>query len=525
MRKTRAWLWASTLLLAGCGDDTAREHPTERAQETEIEVSGAGGAALQVTERHPEEIRVGEPFAYRLRIENTSEQDITGLVVTPDGNGLDVVRRTLVRGEERTDPRRDAAAAPNANADANADQQNRSRNPDAGADARERWHIGTLAAGEAVTLEVEAVARQEGRFESCLDLDYDDRFCTTFDVVAPELELAQEVRNETIWLCDPLEVVYRVRNGGTGTTHTVVVEEQLPDGLATEDGERALRLEFEPLGPGESAERTVALVAQHGGSFALRPRASTEDLAVHAPTANVRVLAPELDLTVQTPESARIGQRVPVTITVANSGSDPAEDVQLVVGDTENVEAITLAGNRSEAIDGEIDIGRIEAEATRRFDLLLLPEDIEPLTARVLLRGPCLDDGAEVARMVEFDVTGVPAVRIEVVDENDPIAVGERVTYAIGVKNQGSERDLDIRLAGLLSDGLVIVGGEGASAVGGEGQQVQFGRLEQLDPGEEAEWQVVAEATRAGDHWLRLQLRSKANPKAIREEEPTTVTQ
>lgn len=96
-------------------------------------------------------------------------------------------------------------------------------------------------------------------------------------------------------------------------------------------------------------------------------------------------------------------------------------------------------------------------------------------------------------------MTGIPAVLLEVVDVEDPIRIGERTTYVIKVKNQGSAAATNVRIVCILEDNYRYISSAGATASSLEGQTVRFFPLGALAPQAEVAWRVIVEAVRPGD--------------------------
>jgi uncharacterized repeat protein (TIGR01451 family) len=286
-------------------------------------------------------------------------------------------------------------------------------------------------------------------------------------------------------------------------------------------------LAFDPLKSGESAEERVALVASGGGRFESTARAVAGDLDVRSSALELHIRKPELQLVVEGDASASLAQLARLRVSVRNMGADPARDVVVRLADLENFEIASVLRGEVEADGDEFAFGEIAPGDIRSFELGLRCEAPGTARAEVVADAYCLDGEQEHAttHSYEVEVRGVPAVRLEAIDQEDPVAVGETVTYEVRVKNQGSAEDLGVELVAQVSGGLEFVEGDGASAVTQEGGSIRFAPLEQLGPGETAEWTITARATAAGQAKLQLRMVSEANPSPVTEEEPTTLVE
>jgi len=118
-------------------------------------------------------------------------------------------------------------------------------------------------------------------------------------------------------------------------------------------------------------------------------------------------------------------------------------------------------------------------------------------------------------------VKGIPAILMEVIDVDDPVRVGERATYVIRVKNQGSALATNIRIVCILEDYVRYVSSAGATSGSQEGQTIRFLPLGTLAPKAEVAWRVVVEAVRVGDMRFKAILNMDELSRPVEETEST----
>src|SRR5690606_14963771 len=106
------------------------------------------------------------------------------------------------------------------------------------------------------------------------------------------------------------------------------------------------------------------------------------------------------------------------------------------------------------------------------------------------------------------EVVGIPAILLEVVDESDPIEVGQNETYTIIVTNQGSAPDTNIKVTVTLEDAMQYVSSSGPTTGRAEGKTITFAPLPSLAPKASATWKVVVKATAPGDVRFKTTLNS-----------------
>lgn len=120
----------------------------------------------------------------------------------------------------------------------------------------------------------------------------------------------------------------------------------------------------------------------------------------------------------------------------------------------------------------------------------------------------------------ESRIQGIPAILLEVVDQEDPIMVGDFEIYHIIVTNQGSRADTNIRIIVELEDSQEFVGFSGPTEGVREGNRLEFG-VDKIDPKQHVSWKVKVKAVRANDVRFKVQLTSSELKRPVQETEAT----
>ena len=84
------------------------------------------------------------------------------------------------------------------------------------------WVLGDLPPGASRTINVRAIANQNGEFTYCARVSYDQLACTKTRVVEPALQLTKTGPAEVL-SCEPIMYTVTVSNNGTGHARNVVV--------------------------------------------------------------------------------------------------------------------------------------------------------------------------------------------------------------------------------------------------------------------------------------------------------------
>jgi uncharacterized repeat protein (TIGR01451 family) len=116
---------------------------------------------------------------------------------------------------------------------------------------------------------------------------------------------------------------------------------------------------------------------------------------------------------------------------------------------------------------------------------------------------------------------GVPALRFEVLDVDDPVEVGKDAVYEIKVVNQGTAPCTGVVVLAALADGTSVSGASGPTAGRGQGQQVSFDPLTTLAPKQEVIYQVRVKGAVPGDMRFRVTLSSDQMKAPVVKEEST----
>jgi len=134
-------------------------------------------------------------------------------------------------------------------------------------------------------------------------------------------------------------------------------------------------------------------------------------------------------------------------------------------------------------------------------------------------QGYCCEQASSMAKT---EVQGIPALLLEAIDVEDPIAVGGMETYHITVTNQGSAPDRNVVVEVNFEEEFDIASQKGpTSAKISKPKTVQFEPLASLAPGQKATWTVTAKAVKAGDHRTAIKLTSSEFDRPIEETEST----
>jgi uncharacterized repeat protein (TIGR01451 family) len=348
--------------------------------------------------------------------------------------------------------------------------------------------------------------------------------CASTSVVSPALSLEKESTPEACTACEDISLTYVVRNSGTGTAPDVVVRDALPAGLRTADGRTAIELKAGDLDAGEQRRFTVTAKADRGGTYASAASASSASGATAtSDTTETIVRQPALAFSCDANNRVFVGRDLDYRLTVRNVGQCDAGDTVLKAAIPNGARFVSADGNgKLEGSNVVWDLETLPAGRAQTVRMNIRPSGIGAAKVRASASAQCV---STVNTECTTEVSGVPAILLEVIDMVDPIEVGQDVTFSVVVTNQGSSQDSNVKVAATLPPSMQFVSGSGATAVTGNGQSVTIAPIATLAPGARAEWKIVAKAKSAADARSRWELSSDQFRSAISETESTTLYQ
>lgn len=383
--------------------------------------------------------------------------------------------------------------------------------------------IGSIPPAGRATATVTVKANTSGRYENCAevkgDFNLSARCCATTTVVSPKLAIEKHCPAEVI-ICDTIEYVIVVRNPGDGVAKNVKVEDRLPEGIVTSDGRNSVSSNVGDLGPGESKEIRYTAKASRTGKFDNRAVATADGGLTAESGCSVMVKQPKLAVAKTGPETRYIGRPATYEITVTNQGDAPARQTVLTDPLPAGLE-FQNASDGGQFSGGRVtwNIGTLDPGASKKVTITVKPLTAGSAKNTATATAVCTEASAS----TDMKIEGVPAILLEVVDVEDPIEVGQNITYIITVTNQGSADGTNIVVEATLPPEEDYVSAEGATKVTNEGKTVRFAPLPALAPKAKATYKVVAKGNAAGDVRFKISLKSDQMKTTADETESTHV--
>jgi uncharacterized repeat protein (TIGR01451 family) len=324
-----------------------------------------------------------------------------------------------------------------------------------------------------------------------------------------------------VMICDPITYEFTVTNTGTGPASDVVISESLPSGLkAVDGGDSNVRLNVGTLGPGESKSYSLAVMADAPGNYTNVASASSgTDLVVDSNAVDTEVVMPVLTVEADASATTQYLQRsFDFCYTVTNSGSGEAANVVLVASLPQGASFVSATNGGT--VSGQnltYNLGTLAAGASTRVCATFTATEVGTAMSRASVDGECAD---EATATTEIAMRGIPAILLEVVDQNDPVEVGGEEIYTITVTNQGSAVGTNVTLRIELEKSTPVAA-DGPTAGTISGSTVTFDALPSIGVGEQKAWTVRVRAEEEGDIRFRVLMNSDQLGRDVEETEAT----
>ena len=459
-------------------------HRTSKA----IPTGKASTSALLLTKSLPKEVWRGVEFTYTLGVENLTQDDLDNVFV-----------------EERLPASLQALDADPA--------------PLSSEGGKMVWSLGSLASGAEQTITVRAKAIEDGLSESFATASYESALQGEVRVVSPNINLSMS-GPDTVSPGDTFDLNFTLTNSGTGSARNVAVVAKLPEGMETLDGTREATLQVPSLDAGQSRTLTLQAKATQAGEFSATAEANMQGgSSILASSAPIRAQETRLALSSKTSSKFFLGNPGKVEYTVKNVGQTIAADVHLRQPLPDGVE-IVRSSVPAEQADGvaTYSLGDLAVGETKVVTVNLMASEAGNLDLGATAKA---SKGPEAKAASSVSVEGLSALHFSVEDLQDPVPVGESLTYHVKVHNQGTAAGSNIAVSILLDDGMELVRAAGPTNGKADGNKITFQALDTLDADATATWRLVVKSRKVGDLRLKAEVTSNRLKTPVKVEEST----
>jgi len=386
--------------------------------------------------------------------------------------------------------------------------------PEASVQGRQlTWNLGNLDAGESKTIKVTVKPEKEGTLFSCATIKADPRVCAQTVVGRPQLAI-DKTGPEIAQLGSDVDYNVVVKNVGSAVAKNVVVTDKYPAGLG---GASEKTFNVGDLAPGQSRTIPVKLKAAERGRHCNVAVASSSNAGTVQDDACTTVVKPGLKLEKTGDDKRFINKQATYKIVASNTGD--TELTGVVVTDTAPAQTkivsapgASLAGNTA-----TWNVGSLKPGDKKEFSVVLTSTQAGRWcnTASVnTAQG--LRETAEACTVW----SGISAILVEVVDDPDPIQVGESTVYTIRITNQGNADLTNINTVAQYAKEVSPVSSQGGSV---DGKTVKFPTVPRIAPKQSVTYTITGKGIDVGDHRLKVIVTEDQLLAPVVEEESTRV--
>lgn len=289
-----------------------------------------------------------------------------------------------------------------------------------------------------------------------------------------------------------------VSNPGSGDASGVVVQ------VAT-GANRPKEVEVGNISAGEQVEIPVQVVANQVGELKLTASAKGDGGLTAEAAAKILIRRAQLALAVEAPELKFAGTEATYVVTVTNTGSAAAEDVQVSMAIPSGSRYVGgISGPTTTKGNLSWKVGAIAPNAQKQFEVRcqLLVEGTNRVAVQATGKA-----GLSASGDAATEVEAISELKLIVNDPSGPSPTGQEVAYEIQVMNRGSRSAKNVKILMQFGDGVEpteLAGGQGKLVPG----QVVCEPLPELAAGEQVTVRVKAKAGKTGTHRYRVEVTS-----------------
>ncbi len=295
-----------------------------------------------------------------------------------------------------------------------------------------------------------------------------------------------------------------VNNTGELTATGVVLTDTIPTGMSYVSSNPAgtvsgstVSWNVGSLNKADSRTYSLVLRGTQAGLWTNTVVATSEEVGTATAQATTRVIPPpEVTITKTGPSGVFVDFTRAYTLTVTNTGSVALTDVVVtdylpsLLSYSSSNRASTVTGNQISWNLGTLNIGE-----TKSIVAILggVNSGMAVNTATVTTH-----EGATATDSLAITVLSAPGAHMSLIDSDDPVAVGDTLTYTIGVLNQSGTNDIhNMMIVGLLPSEMVFVSADGPTTFTVVGQEIHFGSVATMVPGQTVEFHITVRTTAA----------------------------
>lgn len=401
------------------------------------------------------------------------------------------------------------------------------------------WSLGTLEAGVERRIKISVKPGEEGELRSRAAVSFAAAVDARIKVTRPKIGIAI-AGIETARVGDKVSFQIQLSNTGTGPAGKIQLQARFSEGLLHTQGS-VIEAELAGLPAGQTKTLALETVAVKGGPQTCMLTASADGGQPETAKASVNLVEPMLVVKQSGPSTVMVRSEAVYQLELSNPGSATTDPVQIVTTLPTGFDFVqaTDSGNFAEAnrsvswkvpgiAPGQSKTIAVKVRSSapsegvvRTAAMTVGSDAAAPSTGIVAADHRAGGKGLEARAETPVKAEGIPALRFEVSDVDDPVEVGKEAVYEIRLLNQGTGPCTNVQIVAELSEGTSAAGATGPTTGRVTGQQIVFDPIPQFGMKGEAVFRVRVRGDLAGDHRFRVRMACDQVKTPVTKEENT----
>ncbi len=383
------------------------------------------------------------------------------------------------------------------------------------------WKMGTLDPGQERKISIRVIPVAEGPIGSVATVNFVSEVAAETVVTKPELSVKISAPQEAP-LGKPVVFHFLVSNSGNVVARKVVLRDILPDNLKHPGG-NDLEYEIGDLPVGQTRDVQLTLKPTQVGKAINQAIVTAEgDISVKA-EASLKIVDAGVTVIRTGPKSRILKRAASFTNSIKNKSKTPISDIVVVEQIPEGMKFLKASpgGNfnpQKKTVTWHIQ--QIAGEQIEDVSVMLLPETPGTMESVIRVFG---QEGELSTAKAETAIRGFSKLDLKITHAEQPLEVGERVSYRIKVHNRGTEPATGVLTSILLPEEMKLISLNGPGAHRQSAQQVDLAEIVEIGPEKTVTIDLLLQAQTAGDTRLQVQIQSDQMKKPFNREAATIV--
>ena len=382
------------------------------------------------------------------------------------------------------------------------------------------WRIGTMKPNEEKKISIRVIPRQEGSIGSVARVNFSAEVAADIMVAAPQLSFKVNAPRE-VRIGETVDLTFLLKNSGGAAANNVSVRDLIPEGLKHEAA-ADIECPIGKLGPNESREIVLQVTGVKPGRVKNRAILTADGGITQELESVIDIIGEHLVLT-RTGQNRIYAERPAIfTNSVKNEGNAEVRRVkvsEIVPAGLEFVEASD--GGQFDPVERAIHwtVGPLAPGAEAAVSAKLIAKTPGHQLGKITATGSA---GSAANVKSEVDVVGRPELQMETLNATGQVAVGDKLTSKIQLKNSGSAPARNVALSISIPREMKLIEVRGGRYQA-KNNVINFEPLAELAPRDAVAFEVVMEAIAEADAKMDLQITADHLTKPARRTETVQI--